>query len=268
MVIKMVVNKEYNISNKLNKKIVLLSDIHYDNKNDIKNLYRILKRIQEIKPNYICITGDTLNSYHVEDFDLLLKWLSDIAKISKVIMILGNHEYYFDKKNNIYKLNLDYINKFKKINNLVFLDNKNVVFDTINFIGLNLPIDYYMKHKENIEEFKKHIKRIKTEKDCYNILLCHTPINLVKREIINKLNINLALCGHMHGGIVPRFLRLFIIHAGFISPCKTLFPKNVYGNIKIDNKNVIITSGVRVLAMYDSIILRKIFSSEIVEINI
>ena len=98
MVIKMVVNKEYNISNKLNKKIVLLSDIHYDNKNDIKNLYRILKRIQEIKPNYICITGDTLNSYHVEDFDLLLKWLSDIAKISKVIMILGNHEYYFDKK--------------------------------------------------------------------------------------------------------------------------------------------------------------------------
>lgn len=268
MVIKMIVNKKYNISNKLNKKIVLLSDIHYDNKKDIKNLCKILNKINKIKPNYICITGDTLNSYSVDDFNLLLNWLKDLADISKVIMILGNHEYYYDKKNKIYKLNLKNINKINQIDNLVFLDNKNIVFDDINFIGLNLPIDYYMEHKENIEEFKKYIKDIKIADDCYNVLLCHTPINLSNKNVLDKLNVNLILCGHMHGGIVPRIFRLFIKHAGFISPNKKLFPKNVYGNIKINNKNLIITSGIRVLAINDSMLFRNIFSSEIVEINI
>ena len=54
-------------------------------------------------------------------------------------------------------------------------------------------------------------------------------------KYLKKLNVNLVLCGHTHGGLVPRFLRVFMKHNGFISPDKKLFPKKVYGKLKIDD---------------------------------
>ena len=72
----------------------------------------------------------------------------------------------------------------------------------------------------------------------------------------------------MHGGIVPRFLRPLFGSRGIISPQKKLFPNNVYGNIKIKNKNVIITSGIKVLSESHSHLFNNIFVSEVVEIDL
>ena len=178
-----IVNRTYIVDNNLNKKIVLLSDIHYFNRKDIINLNKVLDKVKLLNPDYICIAGDTMDRYEVESFELLLEWLTKLANISKVIMVLGNHEFYLDRKNDKYKLNNSYIKQIKKINNLYFLDNENKVIDNINFIGLTLPIDYYMVYSEDENMFKKHIKNIKVEKGLYNILLCHSPINIVKKEL-------------------------------------------------------------------------------------
>jgi hypothetical protein len=51
----------------------------------------------------------------------------------------------------------------------------------------------------------------------------------VKEDIIKQIDVNLILCGHMHGGIVPNCLRKIFRHNGIISPSKSVFPKNVYG---------------------------------------
>lgn len=261
-----IISKKYNISNKLNKKIVLISDIHYYNKNDIYILNKVLDKIKKINPNYICISGDTIDNSSVYDFDLLLTWLKKLASISKVIMVLGNHEFYLNKKNNIYKLNEDYINQIKKINNLYLLDNENIIINDINFIGITLPITHYMYKGESKEDFKKYIKNIKTNNKYYNVLLCHSPINISRKDIIDSIDVDLVLCGHMHGGIVPRFLRFLFGTRGLISPQKNIFPNNVYGNIKIKNKNIIITSGINVLSQSHFPLLKGAFSSEIVEI--
>lgn len=263
-----IINKKYNLSNKLNKSIVLISDIHYYSKKDIILLNKVLDNIKKIKPDYICITGDTLDNSNINDLNLLIEWLSKLTNICKVIMVLGNHEYYYNKKNNIYKLNDSYINKIKNINNLYFLDNQNKVIDSINFIGLTLPIEHYQFFSENKEDFKRYIKNIKINKKYYNILLCHSPINIVKEEIINKIDVDLVLCGHTHGGIVPRFLRFIFKQSGLISPQKTLFPKNVYGNIKLKNKNIIITSGIKVISESHFKILKNLLASEVVEIKL
>lgn len=262
-----IINKKYNLGNELNKKIVLISDIHYYSKKDIKRLNNVLDNIKRIKPDYICISGDNFDKAEVFDFDLLIVWLKKLADVTKVIMTLGNHDFYENKERNIYKLNTKYINKIKKIENLYFLDNQNKVLDNINFIGLVLPINHYQFDNESEKEFEKYVQKVKPINKYYNVLLCHSPINISKEKFLNRINVDLVLCGHMHGGVVPRFLRFLFGTKGLISPQKKLFPKNVYGNIKVGNKNVIITSGIKVLSESHFPLLTNVFSSEIVEIS-
>lgn len=263
-----ILSKKYNISNNLNKKIVLISDIHYSGKEDIKTLNNVLDSIKQIKPNYICITGDTLDTATPNDFNLIKNWLKRLSKTTKVIMIFGNHEFYLDRKNDMYGLNESIINQIKNIDNLYFLDNENILIDNINFIGLTLPIEHYMCNSEKEEDFKQNIKNIKTNKKYYNVLLCHSPINISKEAIIKNIDVDLVLCGHMHGGLTPNFLKPILKNIGFISPQKTLFPKCAYGNIKIHNKNIIITSGVKVMSKSSFKYIKNIFASEVVEINL
>jgi len=263
-----IVNKKYNLSNELNKKIVLISDIHYYSKKDIYKLNKVLDNIKQISPNYICISGDITDGAIISNFDLLIEWLNKLTSICKVIMVLGNHEYYVDRKKCIFKLNEDYIKEYKKIENLYFLDNSCKVLDNINFIGITLPIEHYMYNAENKEEFKKCLNKLKIDNKNYNVLLCHSPVNISKEDVIKETNINLVLCGHMHGGIVPRILRPIFKTKGLISPQKEIFPKYAYGNIKVNNKNIIITSGIKILSESHFPIFNNIFSSEVVEIKI
>ena len=184
----MITNKKYNI-NGINTNIVLISDIHYYNKKDIKRLNKVYDNINKIKPNFICIPGDILDSAKISDIDLFISWLTKLSYISKIIITLGNHEYYVSKKESIFKLNEEHINKLSNINNVYLLRNNNIIIDNINFIGLELPIDYYMKYGESIESFNDNIKNIKGNKKYYNILLCHSPVCVCNKDIINKLNV-------------------------------------------------------------------------------
>lgn len=259
-----IINKKYNISCNLDKNIVLLSDIHYYSKKDLLRLNKVLDNIKNIHPDYICISGDFIDNANVVNFDLFIEWLTKLSLVAPIMMVLGNHEYYNEK--GIYKLNDKYIETLKTIKNIYFLDNNNKRIDNINFCGLTLPIEYYEKEKQ--EDFKKYVKNIKSVKNCYNILLCHSPINISKDEIIKNVSADLVLCGHMHGGLVPRILRPLFKTKGLISPQKTLFPNNAYGNIKVQNKNIIITSGIKVLSESHFKLLTNVFSSEIVEIKL
>lgn len=263
-----IVNKTYDLSSNLNKSIVLISDIHYYEKEQINHLNKVLDNIKKINPDYICISGDIIDKANIPNFDDFIKWLNKLAKITKVIAVLGNHEFYVNKRKHEYKLNEFNIDRIKKTKNLYLLDNDNLILDNINFIGLTLPIEHYMYQNESKEDFKKYIKNIKSNKNYYNVLLCHSPINIVEEDIIKELDINLVLCGHMHGGIVPNFLRKVLGHNGIISPSKSLFPKNVYGHIKKDNKNIIITSGITMLAQSHLKQFNKFLYSEIVKINL
>lgn len=257
-----IINKYYNINNKLNKSIVLISDIHYQDKKDIKLLNNLLDNIKKIKPDYICIPGDIINKSSLKDEEEFINWLKKLSKISKVIISLGNHEFYIKPHKKIYSLNKPLFEKIENIKNLYLLDNKNVVIDNINFIGFTIPMKYYkeIKHKD----FHKCLNNLKIDKKYYNILLIHSPMNISNEEILKNRNIDLLLCGHMHGGIVPRCMRKIFKNNGLISPKKKLFPKNVYGYLKIDNTNIIISSGIKVIPFR----IINMFSPEVVNIKI
>ena len=256
-----IVNKNYNLNSKLDKKIILISDIHYKEKRDLNRLNSILTNISKIKPDYICITGDLIDKCSILDEDDLLNWLKALSKICKVIISIGNHEFYIEKKNKLFGLNTKFLNRIKTINNVYLLNNESTIIDSINFIGITVPIEYYSKIDDNYEYFNK----IKVEDKCYNILLCHNPIKVCTSNILKNKNIDLALCGHMHGGIVPRFLRLLFKTRGIIGPGFDIFPKYCYGKLKVHDKDVIITSGCRVLPFK---VINKLFNIEIVVINL
>ena len=261
-------NKKYQIDNKLNKKIVLISDIHYNSKKDIKHLNKILSNIKKINPDYICIPGDVTDKSNILDLDLLIDWFKKLSLITTVIVSLGNHEFRINKKRNLYGLNQEYITKMNSIKNLYLLDNKNKIIDNINFIGLTLPIKYYKEDSCFVNEYKEYLKNIKSNNKYYNILLCHSPIDIIKKEILKDVNVDLILCGHMHGGIVPNLLKPIMKKRGLISPEKKLFPKDVYGHIKRLNKHIIISNGISVLPEKYFPKLKELFSSEIVEIDL
>ena len=259
-----ILNKEYNISNKLNKCIVLISDMHYKDKNDLNRLNYILKEIKKHKPNYICIPGDIIDKSIINDEKEFIQWLKKLSEICKVIISLGNHEFYMNKYINIYNLNTELMEKIKNINNIYLLDNENIILDNVNFIGITPAIQYYDESKK-LNDFHKYLDMIKVENNCYNILLCHNPLYLCNENILEDKNIDLILCGHTHGGVVPKFLRNIFKSSGIISPKVRLFPKNVYGRLNIGKTNIIISSGLKMTPIN---FVNRFLYMEIVKIKI
>ena len=91
--------------------------------------------------------------------------------------------------------------------------------------------------------------------DKYNILLCHSPVNVLDDEVLEKTkllsNIDLILSGHMHNGMVPPILeKIWKGNSGIITPSKKLYPKakTTRGIIKKQNKVLIISGGITKLS--------------------
>ena len=255
-------NKIYSLKKKSPKEIILISDIHYRNKKDKKYLDKLYLKLKELNSAYICIAGDLCDEAYIKDEDILIQWLEKLSKVSTVIYELGNHECYINRKKDKFGFNRDLLNKIKNIKNLYLLDNDNIIIDNINFIGITIPIDYYFEKKLDKKILKNTFSGLKIKKGKYNILLCHSPIDICTEEFLNGSNIDLVLCGHMHGGVLPRIFRKIFKNRGIISPEKKLFPQTCYGYIKICNTEVIISSGIMVIRQ-----LRNIFVSEIVKIK-
>lgn len=267
-----IIEKNYDVAARINKQIVVLSDIHYYSKKDLKKLNKILEKVKLLNPDYICIPGDLTDEAIINDEDDLITWLKELSSICVVIIGMGNHDLFITKKH-IPKINHELIKKIKNIRNVKYLDNEIYSVDKINFIGLTLPLEYYYSSNEDTSFFIDYVnKTFKELDDNYNLLLCHSPICIGKKDVLDKLKIgkklDLVLSGHMHGGITPNFLKKILRGIGLISPRRKLFEKNCYGFKKIDNTYYVISSGVTVASHINSFrALDIFFSSEVSVIN-
>ena len=268
-----IIYKNYDVKGSISKKIAVLSDIHYYSISDIKKLNRVLEKVRLLKPDYICMPGDIVDEAKVNNSECLIEWISNLASICKVIIGYGNHEL-FITKDHIPDINKELMKKIKKIKNVILLDDNIYSENNINFIGITLPFEYYYKRAEDKELFINYFNsKFSNVDNKYNILLCHSPICIGTKEVLDKLKIgsklNLVLSGHMHGGITPNFLKKILKGRGIISPRRKLFEKNCYGHNKINNTDFVISSGITVASHMNSFkFLDKLFSSEISVVNI
>lgn len=243
----------------INKRIVLISDVHYGGDFKKEKLSLILDRIKILKPDYITLTGDLIDNTNILK-DLIIKnevknFLKELTFIAKVIMCIGNHDQFILKKRAFrcvydFDSNREWFEEIRKIPNLVLLDNEYYEENNIRFIGFTPSFNYYDKEERIVllNELKNKLPSVKD--DCYNILLIHSPINILDNITIketNLKNVSLILSGHTHNGMMPPILDDLIKgNAGIFSPDGTWFwkAKKTRGKYKLEDKTLIINGAI------------------------
>lgn len=243
----------------INKRIVLISDIHYgpDFKKEKINL--LLTKLKELKPEYIVLTGDLIDNTNILE-DLIIKsevkkFLKELTTITKVIMCIGNHDQFVLKKRAFrceyeFDSNKKWFKEIRQIPNLVLLDNEIYEENNLSFIGFTPSFNYYDKEDKEVllSELKNKLPAIK--ENTYNILLIHSPINVLNEKTIketNLKNVSLILSGHTHNGMMPPILDDLIKgNKGIFSPDGTWFwkTKNTRGKYEIANKILIVNGAI------------------------
>lgn len=255
--------KEHNYvveNNKLiNKRIVLISDIHYGTDFKKEKLLLVLDKLKELKPDYITLTGDLIDNTNVlKDLvnkDAIKKFLQELTSITKVIMCIGNHDQFILKKRAFrceyeFDSNKEWFKEIRKIPNLVLLDNEIYEEDNLRFIGFTPSFNYYDKEDKNILLAELKNKLPAFNNDCYNILLIHSPINVLDTRTIketNLKNVSLILSGHTHNGMMPPILDDIIKgNKGIFSPDGTWLwkTKNTRGKYTLEDKTLIINGAI------------------------
>ena len=179
-------------------KIIHFSDLHYGSTINKNNIEKIIKKINNLKPDILVFTGDLIEkNYKINknEINYLTKELQKLKTNLGKYAIIGNHDYY----NKNYK-NIIYDSNFKLLINdydtIYYKDNTPIVI---------YGIDNYTYGNPNLENINNpEIKDIK-----YKILLVH------EGDYIKKIDTNefdLILGGHSHNGqiniIKPMYLPL------------------------------------------------------------
>ena len=240
------INTNLNISKDLN--LALISDLHENNPNDI------IENLKEIKPDIICIAGDTFERQDIGENPKEKDDMTRFEKISyKIVGILHDLAYLLLGNNKVKNKENAYlfINSLKEIKNskgnspYIFLslgnhewgfypediellknNNVNIVHSSDSLIEIeNEKIIigglYTKVNKEWLYNFEK--------KNGYKILLSHHPEYY--KKYLKNLNIDLILSGHAHGG------QIRILNKAIFAPGQGLFPKYHHG--LYDNKLIV-----------------------------
>lgn len=202
-------------------RIVQLSDLHS------KPFKKVLKRIDEIKPDIICITGDYINDRE-KNKKKMLKYAKALVARAKVYYITGNHERRLENFDEL-------MDELSKVGFIVLLNRISVYNDNgfeIDFLGLDenqANFGDYKARKKGTFEYKDmspYFKQL-NELGGYKIVLSHFPENFdgVKEMNYSQYDFDLQLSGHAHGG---QFCLPFI--GPVYSPGQGLKPKYAKGS--------------------------------------
>lgn len=188
-------------------KIIQLSDIHAGSFLSDEPFGKAREIIEGLEPDIIVITGDFVN-FHPRELKIIYPELSQLKAKYGVFGCLGNHDHYMtdDEHQNL----ISFLNK-SGINLLI---NENTKISIGSSILQLIGVDN-VNFRSNYADFPKAMTGIQQEYP--SILLCHDPTNW-DRFVRNKLNIDLMLSGHTHGGQVG--IELF---GQYLSPVRIVY---------------------------------------------
>lgn len=236
--------REYNVdSDKVNRDItfVLISDLHgyvFGKDNDT-----LIKKITEIKPDYILCAGDMFTARRINGKIHTEAGLHVLKELSKfpVFISNGNHEekiksftsefgnFFGRYKDSLVRLGIHYLEN----------ESMDLPKDNIRISGLELPLSYFqkvVKHKMESGTIEKRLGTIgKKESEKFQILIAHNPQYFPEYAAWGA---DLTVSGHVHGGII----RLPLL-GGVISPAIALFPKYDGGKYEQAGKTMILSRG-------------------------
>lgn len=180
-----------NLKNNIaDKKILLISDIHFNRWTAAWRVRRIYKKIKKEGPDILFITGDL-----IEDQKAIKKvgeFLRLVAPLCPVYIVFGNWDY------RVLKYNMTELSGEIRQAGAVILENEvkaiRIGEEEINLIGLKDPFSSNDMEKD----LQEAIGLLGGEKKV-TILLAHSP-EIIK--CVKDKGIDLILSGHTHGGQV------------------------------------------------------------------
>ena len=215
-------------------KIAQISDLH--NAELGKNNSRLINILKNEQPDIIAITGDIIDSNHT-NVSTAINFAKEAVKIAPCYYVTGNHEAWIKEDYLKFEHNLIECGVTVLRNSSVKLSKGN---DYINLIGIDDPDFSESSTLFNIEDgiISTEIENTCSacEANSYKILLSHRPETF---DIYASKNIDLALCGHAHGGQV----RLPFI-GGIIAPNQGLFPKYDAGVYSEGDTTMVVSRGI------------------------
>ncbi len=228
------VTKEYLIINEnlpesfYGLKVAHISDVHYGQTTNEKEIEYLVKRVNETKPDIIVITGDLLDrdiKYTKEQLNSLEKQLNNLeANLGKFI-IMGNHDNTQEDYQTVIS-NIDFTNLDDSYQILYNGDNNPILI-----AGMSTGEYSDLFASEKVENSLKKIEEVGSK---YNILIMHEPDYI---DEIDYSKFQLILAGHSHNGQV----RLPFIGAIILPP----HAKNYYENhYTLSNTELYISSGI------------------------
>lgn len=167
--------------------IVQLSDLHVGNLTSMRRLRRIVAKTNALKPDLICVTGDTLDGEVGRDGKYCAV-LGGLRARHGVIAVTGNHEFY---------AGIDKFTELARCSNWRVLRNESWVIDgRLAVIGLD--DDTAARMKLPAPDLAAALSGLKPEMP--KLLLYHQPKHF--SEAVQR-GIALQLSGHTHAGQIP-----------------------------------------------------------------
>lgn len=206
-------------------KIVQFSDTHLGKDYTLKNLKRVIEKVNTAKPDIIVFTGDLIdNNAKYDEVDSVIQELSNLqANICKVA-VYGNH----DHGGNGTK-------RYKKIMEsagFILLNNTGYRIDLGNNQKVNLiGIDDMLLGSPDIAKAVKSINA-----NDYNLFISHAPD---AADEVKRYPIDLQLSGHSHGGQVA----IPFIGAPFTPPYAKKYIKGMYDIAGNDRMKLYVNCG-------------------------
>lgn len=173
-------------SDKIQKdtKILLVSDIHVENITQDFHVNRILKAIEQEKPDFVIIAWDLMNKPNDTYVDYFSAFKS--VKDTPIFAVKGNHDVMW---------NGTIVNEIPENSGIIFLNNAVMNNDSLN-IQVAGTVDKSTWWNETINEVLDQIEFDNT-KDWFTILITHQPIKLEK---LKDYPIDLEVAWHTHHG--------------------------------------------------------------------
>jgi len=175
-------------------KIVQLSDIHISETTSRHFVQTMVSKVNQLKPDYIFITGDTLDQRLQPYLDKgFAELFAQLKPTYGTFIIFGNHEHYgIEREEN--NSNFDVIKAFTAANMTVLQDS--VFYDNATGITIIGRDDYVVK---NFGKLRASLPTLLSSVDEHKpiVLLDHQPQNLIEPAY---LGIDVMFSGHTHAG--------------------------------------------------------------------
>lgn len=201
-------------------RIAQVSDLHNDSFG--LDYIRLVRSLQAARPHFIAITGDMLDARRT-NIPRALTAAQQMLRVAPCIYTKGNHEARIPAYP-LFEEGLREAGVFVLRNDSVTIERNG---EHLTILGMDCPY--------GDPDYPAFLYRLSREAKGFKLLLSHHPEQI---DTYNDVGIDLALCGHTHGGQ----LRLPMI-GGIIAPHQGFFPKYDAGRYRKGHTDMIISRG-------------------------